>query len=635
METKIFNVASYKRKDSLLKTINSIYNQADVINIALNDYDEIPVELYDKKINLYVTDNSKGDAFKFIVLENSNGYFFTIDDDLCYPPDYAEFMIKKVNQYGKKNIVTLHGRSFKKFPISSYYNSESNRYHCLHEVKNDVEIQFGGTGVMCFHTDTLKLNIDYFQHPNMADVWIGKAAKENGLKIICVEHRKNYLSYISQSDTIFDSQVKNDKIQTDIVNTTYGYPTTKSGENNIVILATLWNAAKQIPKFVESIKNQSYKNFRVVVIHDNSSDTSFSLLNRLTNGDNRFSIVRNKEQKFKTQNFYEVIHNSKLINDDDIIIELDGDDCFSDSQVVQKVVNNFQNGNLWIAGYRWVDNRGKKSPFKHGPNADNPRSNAWAFSAMRVFKAFLFKKIKKEDLMFEGVFIKAANDIAYGMPMLEMAGNEHFKSFSDITYIYNWHDKNTHTSGSSVKDTSLQKRTEKYLYSLPRYKKITIANDNLKKQTPNLKNNIDTPKNTNKTNQKTISDVINKKYVLKNDKILDEKIVVKEVPKPEIVYEKKPIVKKDLSKLSSIIKTNQVNKQQNTINLKKLEPTNITNNEKNKIVDKTKLEQFEERNKKTDIIKSVISQPKIVKPQNKNDIDNRRKEWQQIFLTKR
>ena len=52
MDKVICNVSSYNRPETLIKTIDSIYNQCDVINVALNSYDEIPIELYDKKINL-------------------------------------------------------------------------------------------------------------------------------------------------------------------------------------------------------------------------------------------------------------------------------------------------------------------------------------------------------------------------------------------------------------------------------------------------------------------------------------------------------------------------------------------------------------------------------------------------------
>ena len=60
----IFNVASYKRDYCLFKTIESIYNQSDIINVCLNSHKEIPNELVnDSKINCYITDNSIGDGF--------------------------------------------------------------------------------------------------------------------------------------------------------------------------------------------------------------------------------------------------------------------------------------------------------------------------------------------------------------------------------------------------------------------------------------------------------------------------------------------------------------------------------------------------------------------------------------------
>jgi hypothetical protein len=215
----IYNISSFDRKETLLKTIDSIFDQSDIINVSLNSYDEIPIELYDKKIRIFITDNEKGDAYKFIDLEKSNGYYFTIDDDIIYPSDYSKYLIEKVEEYNRGSIISLHGRSFNSFPIDSYYKSPGKRIHCLHELLNDEVVQFGGTGVMCFHTDLLKINLNYFELPNMADIWISKFAFENNIKIICAEHKKGFLKYQDEIvDTIYSSNSKDDRIQTDIVN---------------------------------------------------------------------------------------------------------------------------------------------------------------------------------------------------------------------------------------------------------------------------------------------------------------------------------------------------------------------------------------------------------------------------------
>jgi hypothetical protein len=88
----------------LIKSVESVIDQYDVINVALNSYEAIPAELYDKKIRIYITDNELGDAYKFIDLINSDGYYFTIDDDIEYPSDYTKFMISNVEKYGRKNM---------------------------------------------------------------------------------------------------------------------------------------------------------------------------------------------------------------------------------------------------------------------------------------------------------------------------------------------------------------------------------------------------------------------------------------------------------------------------------------------------------------------------------------------------
>lgn len=212
------NVSSFNRKKTLIKTIESIYDQCDVINVALNNYDEIPQELYDNKINIFITNNEKGDAYKFIDLTNSNGYFFTMDDDLVYCQDYVKNMVDNVEKYGRKNIITLHGRSFKKFPIRSYYNDTTKVYHFSNQLDKDLNVNVGGTGVMAFHTELFKVDINFFEKPNMADIWIAAIAKKKSIPITCVKHTSKDVIQQDISESIYSIHQKNDLIQTQVLN---------------------------------------------------------------------------------------------------------------------------------------------------------------------------------------------------------------------------------------------------------------------------------------------------------------------------------------------------------------------------------------------------------------------------------
>jgi len=273
-EKTIVNVASYNRVGSLVNTINSIYDQCDEINIFLNDHiGEIPEKLLDNKINLFFSDNSYGDALKFGKLMESDGYYLTIDDDLIYPPNYVNYMVSRCKEYSNKRVITLHGRNFTSFPINSYYNSYSENYHCLKPQRKNVLVQFGGTGVMCFHTNLMKIPIDFFLYPNMADIWVGKYCIENNVEMICITHSGDFLKYQPQKSTIYDTESKSDGIQTKIVNEIFN----PQNENK--------------DDFIRSIKQEREEIQIKKTLENTKKQINYDKVNQIFNGQRHVSIV--------------------------------------------------------------------------------------------------------------------------------------------------------------------------------------------------------------------------------------------------------------------------------------------------------------------------------------------------------
>ena len=333
MDKIIYNIASYKREDTLIKTIESIYNQCDIINVALNDYNNIPVELYDKKINLFISDNDKGDAYKFYNLINSNGYYLTIDDDLIYDKNYSQFMIDKIEEYNRKSIITIHSRNFPYFPITSYYNKVTTVYHFRHEMVSDKKVQFGGTGVMGFHTDLFKVNMDYFQYPNMADVWIGKYAKENDIQIICAKHDSGLVKQQTFGESIYTTDLKNDEKQTKLVNFCY--------------------EKKQISIIVPTYNNIDYIDECLQSIVESCKDFSYEILVGIDNCKKTLSYIQNKEFSGNVRFFYfeknvgpYVIKNSlgKLSNGEYLLF-FDSDDVMC-SHMIETIIPLQQNADF-------------------------------------------------------------------------------------------------------------------------------------------------------------------------------------------------------------------------------------------------------------------------------------------------
>ena len=251
----------------------------------------------------------------------------------------------------------------------------------------------------------------------------------------------------------------------------------------LVIVSTFWNSEKYVADCIKSIKNQYYTEFVAYMVDDMSTDNSYNVALEAIDGDERFILIKNTEKKYKTKNFIDVINNPD-IDWDDVIIEIDGDDQLSDNFVLGLINKIYTNEDIWICGSKWMDKNGVVGNYGKF-NADKARIKSWNFSHMRTYRAFLFRMIKEEHLMYEGEYFKAGCDIGAGIPMLEMAGDAHFYYLDQVTYIYTWHDNQSYSNTNSFGDNTLQSKIAGYVYKLPRYENVVIVNNDGISYTPN------------------------------------------------------------------------------------------------------------------------------------------------------
>lgn len=211
-----------ERHEMLRQTIKSLHQQADRIHVALNSYSEIP-DWFGDYPNVFgmIMDNSTGDAAKFHNVENLNGYIFTCDDDIAYPNGYMEYMTGKIEKYERKVIVSLHGRVTLPKPVRTYYKSWIESFHCLKKVPTDRRVNVAGTGVMAWHSSTIKLRYEDFRLPNMADIWMAKFASQQNVPLFVVAHPEGYITLLDPAciyPTIWHKHYNDDKQQTDLYN---------------------------------------------------------------------------------------------------------------------------------------------------------------------------------------------------------------------------------------------------------------------------------------------------------------------------------------------------------------------------------------------------------------------------------
>lgn len=240
----------------------------------------------------------------------------------------------------------------------------------------------------------------------------------------------------------------------------------------LIITVPFYNVEKYIERCINSIKNQTYKNFICVLTDDNSSDKTLNIAKHIASYDQRFVIISNEQRKDVMENTINAIKIVKP-HDEDIIITIDGDDWLAHEKVFEKIAKKYQEKDILLTygNYKIFPSEkiGHCSAYpKYVIENNLYRKDKWRASHLRTFKYKLWKNIKEEDLKHpDGSWMFPCADQTYMLPMLEMSGGK-FHFFSEVLYVYN---RETSLNADKVKGLK-QLENEKITRSREPYKKI-------------------------------------------------------------------------------------------------------------------------------------------------------------------
>jgi len=241
----------------------------------------------------------------------------------------------------------------------------------------------------------------------------------------------------------------------------------------IKIVSCFWNASDYIEKCIMSVKNQTHKEFKMFLIDDISSDKTVEIIKNIIDGDDRFVLIKNDEKKYKLKNLDNLLSDENLINDEDIIVELDGDDWLYNNKVLEFIYNKYNsNTQLWLTNGSFIYSTGSVG-FSKRVNHRTIRNDVFSFSHLRTWKSHLWRSIDKTSFMDQnGEYFKSAPDVAYSFPMVELSGDDHYEFINDILLVYNAESPfNEHKDGASAGKNE-QERCANIIRKLPKYNPI-------------------------------------------------------------------------------------------------------------------------------------------------------------------
>ncbi|MEE3342814.1 MAG: glycosyltransferase family 2 protein [Bacilli bacterium] len=120
--------------------------------------------------------------------------------------------------------------------------------------------------------------------------------------------------------------------------------------DKISIIVPVYNSEKFLDKCIQSVLNQSYQNFELVLVNDGSTDNSLSIIEKYTK-DNRIKLINKKNSGVSdTRNV------GIEVATGDLIMFLDSDDYFEENYLYEMITElNNNNCELVISGLTYRD----------------------------------------------------------------------------------------------------------------------------------------------------------------------------------------------------------------------------------------------------------------------------------------
>ena len=200
-----------------------------------------------------------------------------------------------------------------------------------------------------------------------------------------------------------------------------------------------------LQKCIESVLNQTYKNFEIIIVDDMSTDTSVETVENYVEKDKRVHLIRNSRKRYNGGSRNVGIEYAKNNLDFDYFAMLDSDDFFVDDNVLQRINDNLWDCELMLLGCEMIFPDGttqtKINEYDNYKDFFICDNKTWCTAWCRVIR-------KDKIVYFPESCIMEDRSWSY-----EQADNICFENIRNLKQpLYIWNRMNTTNSVSIVRD---------------------------------------------------------------------------------------------------------------------------------------------------------------------------------------
>lgn len=249
-------------------------------------------------------------------------------------------------------------------------------------------------------------------------------------------------------------------------------------QNKFKIIIASYNNEQWVEYNIASILNQTYTNYEVIYIDDCSQDNTFKKVAEIIEDNDKFSIIKNETNLGGTYNH---IRFFDTLEDEEILVLVDGDDWLFDETVLEKLNSYYNEKDVWMTYGKFYTWDGEDATEAHPQNTAFSdfthrhrfyRRDIWRSSHLRTYKGFLVKSIDKQDFIskIDNKLFWHAGDLALAFPCLEMCSKEKIGILDFPSYVYN-------ASKISQERTSQRESADNHKYEIEIRNKKTYKRD--------------------------------------------------------------------------------------------------------------------------------------------------------------
>lgn len=207
------------------------------------------------------------------------------------------------------------------------------------------------------------------------------------------------------------------------------------------IIATGYNCEKYADECIQSVINQTHKDWELFVYDDGSTDSTFSIVKKYSS--QNIKVIRNYVNAGALKGRFEIIHNYAS---GDVVCFLGLDDYLKPN-ALEILETYYKNEEVLMTWGSWEDQRGYKFITENYSDkvwdSKNFRCSAWKATALNTFKVEMIKKVDKYYLLKDNKFMTNCTDLAYSFPCLEMIKKENARVIIESIYVYRINNTNS------------------------------------------------------------------------------------------------------------------------------------------------------------------------------------------------